>query len=199
MKAQALYDEKELLLRLQNGDHAAFEKIYNAYYYNLTGHLLRLLKSKELASEVLQDTFFALWQHRDRIDTEQPIKAYLFRIATNNAYNIFKRASHDEKLKAYLYPIIEAGYEHIEANILRRENQELLHGILQKMPAKQREVYILCKLEDKSYQEVSALLNISVNTINTHIKRANLFFKTYISDHPDTFALLLLSLSIGYK
>lgn len=81
MKTLNAISEKELLLRLQEGDHGAFGKLYDTYHYNLVGHLIRLLKSTELAKEVAQDTFMALWEHRDRIDVEKPVKPYLFKIA----------------------------------------------------------------------------------------------------------------------
>ena len=177
MKKLPIVDEREVLQRLRDGDAAAFETIYNTYYEQLTGHLLRLLKSTELAKEVLQDTFMALWVHRTRVDENKSIKAYLFKIATNHAYNFFKRAAHDEKLKAYLAPTLDVGYNHVENYLLEKENELHLQKILEQMPAKQRDVYTLCRVEGKSYEEVSRQLNISTGTIHTHVKRANRFLK----------------------
>lgn len=185
MERLTLIDEQYVLQRLRNGDEQAFEAIYNWYYQQLTGHLLRLLKSTELAKEVLQDTFMALWVHRERIDENKSIKAYLFKIATNHAYNIFKRAAHDEKVRAYLYPAIETSYEHIETHLLAKENEQRFHEIVQRMPAKQRTVYTLCKLHGKSYEEASRELNMSIGTIHTHIKRANQFLKKSITSFPE--------------
>jgi RNA polymerase sigma-70 factor (family 1) len=194
MKKLIATDERYVLQQLRDGDETAFETIYNTYYQQLTGHILRLLKSTELAKEVVQDTFMSLWMHRGRIDVEKPIKAYLFKIATNNAYNIFKRAAHDEKLKSYLYPAIQAGYEHIEAHILAKENEQRFRELLQRMPAKQRIVYTLCRVHGKSYEEVSQELNISTGTIHTHIKRANRFLKKQIASFPEFAAYLFFSL-----
>lgn len=181
MKRLTPINEHDVLRQLRKGNETAFETIYNTYYQQLIGHLLRLLKSTELAKEVVQDTFMALWEHRERIDESKSIKAYLFKIATNNAYNIFKRAVHDEKVRAYLYPAIEASYEHIETQLAEKENEQRLREILQRMPAKQRIVYTLCKLHGKSYEEASKELNISIGTIHTHIKRANQFLKKRIA------------------
>lgn len=185
MKRLTPINEQYVLQQLRKGNETAFEIIYNAYYQQLIGHLLRLLKSAELAKEVVQDTFLALWEHRERVDEHKPIKAYLFKIATNNAYNIFKRAVHDEKVRAYLYPATEAGYEHIETHLLEKENEQRFREILQRMPAKQRIVYTLCKLHGKSYDEVSKELNISIGTIHTHIKRANQFLRKRIASYAE--------------
>src|SRR5690606_16153000 len=112
--------------------------------------------------------------------------------ATNNAYNIFKRAAHDKKLKAYLYPAIEAGYEHIETRLFEKESEQRLGEMLEQMPAKQRMVYTLCRIHGKSYEEASRELNISIGTIHTHIKRANRFLKEQIMRQPEFFSYLFL-------
>ncbi|GEN71169.1 RNA polymerase sigma factor [Chryseobacterium lathyri] len=197
MKLSLATDEKELLLRLRKGDHIAFELLYNKYYQSLTGHLIRLLKSTELAKEVVQDTFMAVWEHRDRIDTERPLKSYIFKTATNNTFNIFKKAAYDEKYRAYLFPIIEVGYEHIEARVFEKENEQMLGEIMQRMSKKQREVFVLCKLQGKSYEEAGKELNISTNTIHTHIKRANLFIKESLSRYPEFVTSVIISVSFG--
>ena len=196
MKPLQINDERELLLKLRDGDKMAFEQLYDKYYYDLTGHLIRLLKSTDLAKEVVQDTFMAVWEHRHRLDPEKPIKAYLYKIATNNTFNIFKKASHDQKYRAYLYPIIEAGYEQIETEIFKKENEQILSDILQKMPNKQREVFILCKLQGKSYQEVSDQLDISLHTIHTHIKRSHQFLKENLTQYPAFIGTFLISVSL---
>lgn len=118
------FDETELLVKLQQGDHKAFESIYDVHQSRITAHLMRLLKSEELAKEVVQDTFLALWEHRDWVEIDKPVGAYLYRIATNKPYNLFKRAILDEKLWAYLYPAIEAGYDHIETQLLNKEKRK---------------------------------------------------------------------------
>lgn len=197
MNQTQIMDEVKLLQNLRRGNHHAFEQIYETYYYNLTGHIFRFLKSTELAKEVVQDTFMALWEHRDRIDVNRPIKPYLYRIATNLTYNVLKKAAHSQKYRNYLLPIIEDGYEQIETALFKKENEQILQDILQKMPNRQREVFILCKIQGKSYQEVCELLNISFHTVNTHIKRSTQFLKQNISEYP-LFLLLVLQSSTGF-
>ncbi|WP_346070392.1 RNA polymerase sigma factor [Sphingobacterium siyangense] len=198
MNTKSITDERELLLKLRDGDHLAFEQLYNKYHPNLIGHLIRLLKSTDLAKEVLQDTFMAVWEHRGSIDTERPLKAYLFKTATNNTFNIFKKAAHDVKYRKYLYPIIEAGYEHIEVQLFEKENGQLLEKLLSKMSEKQREVFVLCKIEGKSYEEASKELNISINTIHTHIKRANHFLKIQLNNYPEFIFSVIISAYTSY-
>jgi len=187
-------DERAMLLRLREGDHEAFGKLFSVYSPIITGHLLRLLKVPELVEELVQDTFLSLWEHRERIDPEKSIKAYLFQIAVNNARDLFRRAMHDKRIRALFYQTVSEGYEHIETEITRKENRDLLSHLLDRLPEKQRNVYILCKVEGLSYREVSGRLGISESTVNSHIKRANALLKQHLAGSAEVIILLALFL-----
>lgn len=193
MSGPASSSERDLLIQLKAGNQAAFEQLYHAHKQNLIGHLIRLLKSPDLAREVAQDTFLALWENREQLLVDQPLKPYLFKIASNQTFNIFKKASHDEKYRNYLYQAIEDGYEHIESLINEKEKKEVLQQILEKMPLRQRDIFQRCKLDGQAYKEVAAELNISVHTVHTQVKRANQFIKDYLAKHPELLLFLLFS------
>lgn len=184
-------NERTILQRLREGDHEAFGELFSTYSPVITGHLLRLLKVPELVEGLVQDTFLSLWEHRERIDPDKPIKAYIFRIAINNARDLFRRAAHDKRIRAMFYQTICEGYEHIETELIRKENRDLLSSLLDRLPERQRNVYMLCKVDGLSYREVSGRLGISENTVNAHIKRANALLKQHLVNHTDAFILLI--------
>ncbi len=178
MEPTPITDEKDLLLRLREGDHRAFESIYHAYKSRLIHNLLRMVKSRELVEELMQDLFLSLWENRARIDPAQPFKAYLFTVAGNLAKNMLRKAAYDQRLYAFLLSAAsDAAYTHIEEQLATKENKALLEQLLDKLPPQRRKVYRLCKLEGKSYREVSEALGISEGTVNDHIRKANRFFK----------------------
>ncbi len=174
--------EKELLLRLKDGDHGAFEEIYHIYKDKLIGNLLRILKSRELVEEQVQELFLRIWNGREDIDPDKPFKAYLFRIAANMAKNIFRKMSYDKQMRSTLLPIEQRIYTHVEERIASQENKKILDSLLDKLPPQRRMVFTLCKLEGKSYREVGELLNISENTVNDHIRKANITLKQLSTD-----------------
>lgn len=189
--------ENELLLRLQEGDDKAFTALYNRYSTPVMSHLVYMLKSAELADEVLQDTFMAVWSNRQNIDPELSFKAYLYKIATNNTYKLFRKAAHDEAYRAYMLPVIEAGYNNIESKIYQKEHEELLNRLLDRMPAKQREVYRLHKIDGYSYKEIGEQLGISHNTINSYITRGNQYIKSQLLSNPEFLPIVLCGLIVG--
>ncbi|TRW21944.1 sigma-70 family RNA polymerase sigma factor [Flavobacterium zepuense] len=179
MKLVPLHDELYLLERLKEGDHAAFEQIYHLYKSRMIANALRLLKSRELAEELLQNLFLKVWEQRGRIDTTQPLNAFLYKIAQNMSYDFFRKISRDKKLHEHLIAATVSSYEHIEKQIFSKENQAALNKAISLLSPQQQKVFTLCKLEEKSYEEAGRILNITPGTINNHMHRANLFLKEY--------------------
>ncbi|HEY8387177.1 MAG TPA: sigma-70 family RNA polymerase sigma factor, partial [Parasegetibacter sp.] len=102
MSTDNLYNEKELLFLLNKGDEQAFEQLYHSYSPRIFGNLVKLLKSEDIAEELLQDVFIKIWQRRSGIDPEQSFRSYLFRIAENSVYDFFRRTARDKLLQAKL-------------------------------------------------------------------------------------------------
>jgi RNA polymerase sigma-70 factor (family 1) len=188
-----LETEKQILLHLSQGQHHAFEQIYHLYKRPLVQHLLYLFNSAEMAEEVAQDTFVTIWQQHHKIDPHQSFRAYLYTIATNKVYNTLRKAAYDAELSKKLHPFYLHSDNLVEEYINKRENEQLVRDLLAQMPPKQREVFQLAKLEGYSYQEISEKLSISPNTINTHLKRAQLFLKEKLRDKQEWLGFLIIS------
>lgn len=190
--------EKELLQRLKNSDHAAFELVYHAYKQRIIFNLLRVLKSRDLVEEVVQDLFLKVWNTREQIDLDKSFNAFLYTIAANMAKNVFRKAAYDKKIRSQLLPIEKHIYTHIEEEIESQEIQTTVNNLLNLLPPQRRIVFRLCKLEGKSYKEVSELLNISENTVGDHIKKANLTLKQYDKNSKAFYFLIILPLISCY-
>ena len=165
-------NENDLLTRLNDSDQDAFEQLYQLYSGRLFGYLIKLIKSDVCARELLQDTFIKLWNNRENIDPKQSFRSYLFRIAENNVYDFFRKAARDKKLQAAIIKSACRHYQHVEENLLTKENEQILQDAINLLPPKRRQIFQLIKIEERSYDEVSTLLNISVSTINDHIVKA---------------------------
>ncbi len=172
-------DEKELLIALREGDQDAFTQIYDQYSTRIFKNSVRILKSEELGEELLQETFFRIWEKRDLIDPDKPIKSYLFRIAENLAYDFFRKAARDRRMAEKLISAASEYYDHIDALVELKENNALLQSAIDQLPPQRKKIFTLCKLEGKSYAEVSSLLGISESTINDHIVKATRSLKEY--------------------
>ncbi len=185
-------NEKYLLEQLIAGNEEAFKQLYFLYSERLYGNLLKLLKSEPVAQEILQDVFMKIWDHRQHIDTEKSFRSYLFRIAENRVCNFYKKASREKALLQQLASQSPAAYAHVEEIIFSKEQKSFLHNAIESLPPQRKQVFELCKVEGKSYDEVSSLLGISISTIIDHIVKANRFLREYCIKNKELIIPVLL-------
>ena len=81
-------------------------------------------------------------------------------------------------------------YEHIETMIHKKENDLLLQKAIDSLSPQRQQVFRLIKLDNKSYEEVSRQLGISVSTISDHIVKANKAIREFIFTHNDMAIIL---------
>lgn len=162
-----------LLQRLREGDRQAFSILYERYSGRIYGNILRLVKEKEPAQELLQDVFMKLWEKRETITIETSFTAYLFAISKHLVLNMFRRISIEHQAAARLRAVHSELYQHVEEHVEYKEAQKALQQAIDNLPARRREIYLLVKTEGNSYEQVSNLLGISRATVNDHVVKAN--------------------------
>jgi RNA polymerase sigma-70 factor (ECF subfamily) len=182
--------EKELLTLLKGGDKLAFKQLYQLYSGKLASKLIYLLKSEELAQDVLQDVFLKIWFNRELIDIELSFGAYLFKIATNLSKNVIRKNVYDQSMR---YDLSQEGfYDPAQEDDDAGQAKAILDDAMSQLTDRQREVYTLHKLEGLSYQEISDKLHISLSAINHHIQKANKQLKAILKSRSFELFILLL-------
>ena len=187
-------NEKALIILLKNDDYKAFTIIYELYSLRILGRLIRLVRSEEMAEELLQELFVRIWEKRASIDPNLHFKSYLFSIAQNLVYDHFRKISLNEKFRSHFILSNSEGYEHVEEDLLYKQTQQHIMNAIAKLPPQCRRVFVLFKLEGKSYQEICDSLQISKSTVNNHITKANMLLKDqlpYYQSHGVIIALVL--------
>ncbi len=183
-------DEQTLLTDLKSGGQAAFNYFYEKYSLQLYRKLLKMVRINVVAEELLQDLFLKIWEKREQIDPDQPFKAYLYRIAERIVYDYFRKLAREAKASDYISANSSEIYEQFDNGGLETEMRNKVQNAIARLPEQQRIVFNLCKIEGKSYEEVSNLLGITTGTINTHITRATKTIKIYLTE-TDNFALIV--------
>ncbi|MBB5283801.1 RNA polymerase sigma-70 factor (ECF subfamily) [Rhabdobacter roseus] len=178
-------DERQWLEDLVRGETASFTALYYRYGPRLHAHLLRMVKSEEEAREILQEVFLKIWEHRDRIDPDRPFGAYLYRIAENRVYDYFRKIAREKRMADHFLSNSVPFHTDPESDLQYRDSIQHLERAIQQLPPVRQKVYLLCKMEGKSYEEIAALLGISTATINDHIVKANRFIKGYLARYSD--------------
>ena len=177
-----LQDEKTLLLELIEGSEFAFEEIYRLYSPRLFGRLLKLVKIEAQAKEILQDVFLKIWENRILIDPEKSVRSFLFKIAENKVYDFFRKVTRDKNMESQLIALATTDHTIIESFKSGEENLAILQKAIAGLPPQRQQVFRLCKLEGKSYKEVSEMLGISASTISDHIVKGTKTIRDYFDN-----------------
>lgn len=188
-------NEQQLLVNLRDGDSGAFSSLYAIYAPRLSVKLVQLLRSEELAEDILQDIFIKIWEVRETIDPDQNFPAFLYKMAANRSKNVFRRNLYDENMRNELGK--DLGYDPIENATNESDTKKILDLAMSKLTARQREVYTLHKLEGLSYQEISEKLKISASAINHHIQEATKQLKIALKSY--RFDILIVLLPVFLK
>ena len=166
--------DEQLLLKVKNGDLKAFDAMMLACEREIYGHLLRLSKNPDDAADLTQAVFVKVYKNRHLIETSSNFRAWLYKIASNTALDLFKKASYTkEKL------IIDDPEYEVETN-LEDDSYYIIEGInkidvetaLSRLDQSRRQIILLYYFEEFSYQEISEILSIPINTVKTNLRRA---------------------------
>ncbi|GGC14527.1 DNA-directed RNA polymerase sigma-70 factor [Parapedobacter defluvii] len=169
-----------LLEQIRDGNEQAFAALYDRYAGRLYGNLIKLVKDRDVAQELLQDVFLKIWEKRKSIRVESSFAAYLFAITKHMALNFSRRVVLDAKVVSSLAAEAPDGYSHIEEGMIAKELERLYDNAVNALPPKRRVVYIRCKHEGKTYEQVSRELGISTSTINDHMVKALRFIEQHL-------------------
>jgi RNA polymerase sigma-70 factor, ECF subfamily len=184
-KAQEVAFDRVLVDRFKSGDAAAFDEMVGRYWDRIYSMVNQLLRNSEDAEEVTQDAFIRAHRGLANFRGESAFSTWLFQIATNLARNRYwywwrrkrdKSVSLDAPVSAdnntTLAEIIPAEVETPDDITVTREFVSRIGSGMERLGAKHREILILRNVKNQSYEEIAAILGISVGTVKSRIARA---------------------------
>jgi RNA polymerase sigma-70 factor (ECF subfamily) len=172
VKEYSLYKDEQLMNEIKAGNMLAFDALYNKYNRKIFNFAVSILKSTEDAENILQDVFLKLWLNRNNIEKGSSVRYYIFSIAYNSSITIIRERMKESRFFETLKRIQNIELDPVNLELEYKEMEGRLNEIIESLPARQKEVYILHKVEGLKYSEIAEKLNISVNTIENHMSRA---------------------------
>lgn len=170
------FNSKEFAVSLRNGSETAFTLLHKRYFLPLTSYAYRILNSENDAKEVVHTTFCKFWDNREKIEIEDSLKAYLYRSVYNNSITLLRSKKQYSKYvelglaDMYFSRIVQN--PHAELKLIDSENRRIILKEINNLPAKSREVFIKCKIDGKTYNQVAQDMNISIKTVEAQMSSA---------------------------
>jgi len=178
LSSTVTYSEQELVLALKAKDEQAFSYLYDHYSGSLYSIVLQIVKSPEIANDVLQEIFINIWR---RIDTYDPIKGRLF----TWMLNISRNASID-MLRSKNYQNSQKNQE-ITDNVYGNDQMTQtsidsigLTKFLGKLRPELRVLIELAYFKGYTHDEIAQIEDIPLGTVKTRIRNALLQLREYL-------------------
>ncbi|MBU3699634.1 MAG: RNA polymerase sigma factor [Candidatus Kapabacteria bacterium] len=162
------YTDSELFALFRTDKReGAFAELYSRLSPNVFAYCMRVLGSRDAAYDIFQEAFMRLYQTSERMAHLDNVRGYTLAICRNLCLNEKKRAgSQNIEFEDTLYnPGISRDAE-------RSEMLQLINMAMELLPHDMREVFVLREYDGLSYNEISAILNIKLDTAKVRVFRA---------------------------
>ncbi|MDP9078897.1 MAG: RNA polymerase sigma-70 factor [Bacteroidota bacterium] len=190
MSVYQTYSEKQLLNFFKAGDHAAFTEIYNRCWEELADAAYQRLHSHEDAEEVVQEVFVSLYVRRKEISLKTTLIAYLKTALKYKVIDAYRTQQlHYKHIDNIIKETLICDPQPDEQLSLKQLNNDILE-IIDKLPAKCREVFIKSRFEHLSHQYIADKLGITVSTVKKHLHKATQILRKELNR--DQFDLIII-------
>jgi RNA polymerase sigma-70 factor (ECF subfamily) len=174
-----------LIGRMMAGDEAALSNLYDRYSAMLFGMLMRILRDKQAAEEVLQDIFLQLWRNAGQFDAGRgSLAAWLLVIGRNRAISRLRGRSGREVLEeeegAFANTFVSS--QNVEEEAWRTELRASLTAALSRLPEEQRQAVELAYFEGMTQSEIAARTRAPLGTVKTRVRTAMQSLKQILDD-----------------
>lgn len=157
--------DEALLIRIRERDGDALLELYRRYRLRVFALILRILKDRALAEEVLQDVFQRLWDHPEKFD---PSKGQLLGWLITVARNISLDHKRKESRRSIYHVYTNEACSPDPA--LSAEVVQSVRQVLENLPPEQKQVLELSYFEGLTHLELSEQLGESLGTVKTRIR-----------------------------
>lgn len=163
--------DRELLGRLRNGDHDAFNAIFRQWYEPVVRSANRVLRDSGVAEELAQDVFLELWRRRDTLAPDSSVAGYLMQSVRNRALNHLRHLAVQKKSVVYVEALSEPA-ERADAQTHASELQAAMTQAIADLPPRTREVFLMSRERGLRYTEIAEQLGVSVKAVEASMSRA---------------------------
>lgn len=179
-QAEEKYPEYEIIRRALNNDQSAYKEILTKYEIGVRSVVRKMVFDTQEADDLVQEAFIKAFNSLSSFNFEFSFATWLYKIAANNCIDYLRK----KRLKTYSYdkPVSQKDGEtqqefadnvaNIEKQMIQSETSLQIKAAIEELPEKYRLVIVMRHQEEKSYEEISELLDLPLGTIKARIFRA---------------------------
>lgn len=176
--------DADVVALAQQGREAAYRELLRRYERPVFTLVLRMVRDRTVAEDLAQDTFVKVLNHIDRYDPAFKFSSWLFKIAHNVAIDHLRKrqvttvsidgapdATSAEEVEATAIQLAAGGEDPLQ-ELTARELGAAIERAIDRLRPEYRACILLRHVEDRSYEEIAATLDLPLGTVKTYIHRA---------------------------
>lgn len=178
--------DRALLQGVHRGEERAFELLFQRHYTSVHGLVVRIVGDPGEAEELTHDAFIKLYQRQIVDSDDANVRAWLFRVATNSAFNALRtRRRRLGWLRRFAGRADARDQDDSDPEqlVIERDESQRVRACLARLPERQAAALVM-RFSGMSYAEVAETLGVSVGSIGTMLARAEKAFRaTYEAEY----------------
>jgi RNA polymerase sigma factor (sigma-70 family) len=159
--------DEELMLQVREGIGEMLGVLFDRYQQPLFSFFVRLTGDRSLSEDLVQDVFYRILRYRHTYKPGSAFRSWMYQVARNARQDSLHRQRNQTPLEESLHPTVvprDTVAEEQESSVLRRA--------LLALPEEKREVLLLSRFQELSYEEIGKLLGCDVGAVKVRVFRA---------------------------
>ncbi|MBW7889498.1 MAG: RNA polymerase sigma-70 factor [Chitinophagaceae bacterium] len=188
--------DAELQMQIAGGDESSFQQLFERHRAKLFNYLLSIVKSREIAEELVIDVFLRLWTGRELLTEIQNMDAFLHKVAYNKAIDFLRISSRNASLQKLVRREIMASSKERSADyrLQEQEYREIIRRAIHQLSPQRRLVFMLSRVEGLTYDQIAERLNLSRNTVRNTLAETLRSIRSHLRKHGINPILLLITI-----
>ena len=172
MRIVDLNSEEENLRAIQNGDEQGFNHLFRQYYAPLTYFAQSIINERELAEDIVEDTFVKLWERPEILSRPGSIKSYFYTTVRNACIDHVRKVKRMNAYSAEIKNTETIEEKPIIHRIIEAETMHMIYQALETLPPKCGQIFKMFYLQGKQLNEIASELGLSLSTVKSQKGRA---------------------------
>jgi RNA polymerase sigma-70 factor (ECF subfamily) len=172
------HSDEALLGQVAGRDATALEALYDRHAQIVYNLIVRIVQDTAIADELLQETFWQVWQQAGAYRGEGTVAAWLYRIARNKSLDQLRRQkarpqpveTETEEAEVALWAQLPAEEAEVELSVEHGQAYQSVRQALQQIPSEQRNYLELAYFEGMSQRQIAEYTKTPLGTVKTRLR-----------------------------
>lgn len=164
-------EDKILFNEIKKGNKEVYESLFSDYYESLVHFAEKYIFDQHASEDLVQELFIYIWEHASKLEINTSIKAYFYQAIRNKCLNYLKNLKvKDKHYLLYIDAVLQGDED--DSDLFEPEIILKIKDAIDELPPQMARIFKLQLLDGLKREEIATELDISVNSVKTHLTRA---------------------------